>query len=212
MKSPPLSSGSAAPAGRRASGAPKGGIKISVDCGGGNRTGATQRFFSALEVLISFLKSKISNGRAFACTTELKRLQALGLQIVPALAFSLQLFPQLFSWPCGGEGGSNPWSFWPGTAWGPARAFPQNSETFFLTGGGGWGGGVGVGLELELELERRTEAMSISNDLRLEYWPLDRLIPSARNARTHSPAQVAEIAGSIRAFGFSSPVLYRFHS
>jgi DNA modification methylase len=49
--------------------------------------------------------------------------------------------------------------------------------------------------------------MSNSNDLRLEYWPLDRLIPSARNARTHSPAQVAEIAGSIRAFGFSSPIL-----
>jgi hypothetical protein len=49
--------------------------------------------------------------------------------------------------------------------------------------------------------------MSISKDLRLEYWPLDRLIPSARNARTHSPAQVAEIAGSIRAFGFSSPIL-----
>src|SRR6185369_5981401 len=33
------------------------------------------------------------------------------------------------------------------------------------------------------------------------------LIPSARNARTHSAAQVAEIAGSIRAFGFSSPIL-----
>jgi hypothetical protein len=54
---------------------------------------------------------------------------------------------------------------------------------------------------------KRTEAMSIANDLRLESWPLDRLIPSARNARTHSPAQVAEIAGSIRAFGFSSPIL-----
>ena len=33
------------------------------------------------------------------------------------------------------------------------------------------------------------------------------LIPSARNARTHSPAQVAEIAGSIREFGFTNPVL-----
>jgi hypothetical protein len=42
---------------------------------------------------------------------------------------------------------------------------------------------------------------------RLEYWPLDRLIPSPRNARTHSDAQVAEIAGSIRAFGFSNPIL-----
>jgi ParB-like chromosome segregation protein Spo0J len=49
--------------------------------------------------------------------------------------------------------------------------------------------------------------MSVSNALRLEFWPIDRLIPSARNARTHSPAQIAEIAGSIRAFGFSNPVL-----
>ena len=33
------------------------------------------------------------------------------------------------------------------------------------------------------------------------------LIPSARNARTHSEAQVAQIAASIREFGFTNPVL-----
>ena len=43
--------------------------------------------------------------------------------------------------------------------------------------------------------------------LRLEFWPLDRLLPSPRNARTHTDAQVAEIAGSIRAFGFTNPIL-----
>jgi DNA modification methylase len=43
--------------------------------------------------------------------------------------------------------------------------------------------------------------------LSIEYWPIERLVPYARNARTHSPAQVAEIAGSIRAFGFVNPVL-----
>lgn len=43
--------------------------------------------------------------------------------------------------------------------------------------------------------------------LRLELWPLARLVPSARNARTHDKAQVAEIAGSIRAFGFANPIL-----
>src|SRR6266446_6435917 len=43
--------------------------------------------------------------------------------------------------------------------------------------------------------------------MRLEFWPLDRLVPSARNARTHSDAQVAEIAGSILAFGFTNPIL-----
>ncbi|TNE57499.1 MAG: hypothetical protein EP341_04030, partial [Sphingomonadales bacterium] len=33
------------------------------------------------------------------------------------------------------------------------------------------------------------------------------LVPYARNARTHSEAQVAQIAGSIREFGFNNPVL-----
>src|SRR6187397_1595024 len=47
----------------------------------------------------------------------------------------------------------------------------------------------------------------VSSRLRLEFWPLDRLVPSPRNARTHSNAQVAEIAGSIRAFGFTNPIL-----
>ena len=42
---------------------------------------------------------------------------------------------------------------------------------------------------------------------KVEIWDLDRLIPYARNARTHSEAQIAEIAGSIAAFGFMTPVL-----
>ena len=33
------------------------------------------------------------------------------------------------------------------------------------------------------------------------------LVPYARNSRTHSPEQVAQIAGSIREFGFTNPVL-----
>src|SRR5260370_9543864 len=45
------------------------------------------------------------------------------------------------------------------------------------------------------------------DQLRVEYWPIDRLIPSARNARTHSAAQIAEIAGSIRTFGFTNQIL-----
>ncbi len=43
--------------------------------------------------------------------------------------------------------------------------------------------------------------------LLVESWPLDRLIPYARNARTHSKAQVAQIAASITEFGFNHPVL-----
>ncbi len=41
----------------------------------------------------------------------------------------------------------------------------------------------------------------------VEHWPLERLIPHARNARTHSEAQIAQIAGSITEFGFINPVL-----
>jgi DNA modification methylase len=47
----------------------------------------------------------------------------------------------------------------------------------------------------------------LRRDLVVEYRPLDLLIPYASNARTHSDAQVAEIAGSIRAFGFTNPAL-----
>lgn len=41
----------------------------------------------------------------------------------------------------------------------------------------------------------------------IELWPLDRLIPYARNARTHSREQIAKIARSIEAFGFTNPIL-----
>ena len=37
--------------------------------------------------------------------------------------------------------------------------------------------------------------------------PLDKLIPYARNARTHDDAQVAQIAASLREFGWTNPVL-----
>ena len=42
---------------------------------------------------------------------------------------------------------------------------------------------------------------------RIEHWPLDKLIPYARNPRTHSDAQVAQIAASIAEFGFNNPIL-----
>ena len=43
--------------------------------------------------------------------------------------------------------------------------------------------------------------------MKIEKLPTDTLIPYARNTRTHSEAQVAQIAGSIREFGFTNPVL-----
>ncbi len=42
---------------------------------------------------------------------------------------------------------------------------------------------------------------------RIERWPLEKLIPYARNPRTHSDTQVAQIAASIAAFGFNNPIL-----
>jgi DNA modification methylase len=46
-----------------------------------------------------------------------------------------------------------------------------------------------------------------SEPLSIEYRPIEALIPYARNARTHSEHQVAEIAASIREFGWTNPVL-----
>src|ERR1700730_1735874 len=40
-----------------------------------------------------------------------------------------------------------------------------------------------------------------------ERWSIDRLIPYARNARTHTEAQVAAIASSIKEWGWTSPAL-----
>src|ERR1035437_7833279 len=44
-------------------------------------------------------------------------------------------------------------------------------------------------------------------EIHIERWPVDRLIPSDVNPRTHSPEQVAQIAASIREFGFINPIL-----
>jgi len=43
--------------------------------------------------------------------------------------------------------------------------------------------------------------------MQIETLAIDRLIPYARNSRTHSDAQVAQIAASIKEFGFTNPVL-----
>lgn len=42
---------------------------------------------------------------------------------------------------------------------------------------------------------------------KIEQVSVEKLLPYARNSRTHSDAQVAQIAGSIREFGFTNPVL-----
>jgi DNA modification methylase len=45
------------------------------------------------------------------------------------------------------------------------------------------------------------------NPLKLEYRSVEALIPYARNAKQHPDAQVAQIAASIREFGWGAPIL-----
>jgi ParB-like chromosome segregation protein Spo0J len=42
---------------------------------------------------------------------------------------------------------------------------------------------------------------------RVERWPVAKLVPNARNARTHSDEQVAQLAASIEEWGWTIPVL-----
>lgn len=44
-------------------------------------------------------------------------------------------------------------------------------------------------------------------EITLDHWPIDRVIPSQTNPRTHSPEQIAQIAASIQEFGFVNPIL-----
>lgn len=46
----------------------------------------------------------------------------------------------------------------------------------------------------------------------IEHIATDALIPYARNSRTHSPEQVADLARSIEQFGFTNPVLIDEHN
>jgi DNA modification methylase len=42
---------------------------------------------------------------------------------------------------------------------------------------------------------------------KVEQWPIEKLVPYAKNSRTHSDAQVAQIAASIKEWGFTTAVL-----
>lgn len=41
----------------------------------------------------------------------------------------------------------------------------------------------------------------------IDFWPIDELVPYARNSRKHSPEQVAQLVGAVREFGWTMPVL-----
>jgi ParB-like chromosome segregation protein Spo0J len=47
----------------------------------------------------------------------------------------------------------------------------------------------------------------MTNKLAIKYKATEQLIPYALNSRTHSESQIAQLAASIREFGFTNPVL-----
>jgi DNA modification methylase len=52
-----------------------------------------------------------------------------------------------------------------------------------------------------------TKSHKVNPADKVEQWPIDKLVPYARNSRTHSDAQVDQIAASIREWGWTTPVL-----
>jgi DNA modification methylase len=49
--------------------------------------------------------------------------------------------------------------------------------------------------------------MEIRINVQVERWPISRLIPRITNPRTHTPEQVAQVAASMREFGWTNPIL-----
>ena len=58
-----------------------------------------------------------------------------------------------------------------------------------------------------LSAPKVTATISPEMATRIERWPIDRLIPYDKNARTHSPEQIRKVAASITEFGFTNPIL-----
>ena len=49
--------------------------------------------------------------------------------------------------------------------------------------------------------------MEIRINIQVERWKISRLIPRITNPRTHTPEQVAQVAASMREFGWTNPIL-----
>ena len=53
------------------------------------------------------------------------------------------------------------------------------------------------------------DALALIRNLQVRLVPIDHLFPYIRNSRTHTDAQVALVAASIREFGWTNPILVR---
>src|ERR1035441_8714346 len=49
--------------------------------------------------------------------------------------------------------------------------------------------------------------MDIRINIEIEKWPITRLVPRDTNPRTHTPEQVAQVAASMKEFGWTNPIL-----
>src|SRR5580658_6051759 len=49
--------------------------------------------------------------------------------------------------------------------------------------------------------------MEIRVNIQIERWPISRLIPRITNPRTHTLDQVAQVAASMKEFGWTNPIL-----
>ena len=49
--------------------------------------------------------------------------------------------------------------------------------------------------------------MKIRINIQVERWPIGRLIPRITNPRTHTPEQIGQVAGSMKEFGWTNPIL-----
>jgi hypothetical protein len=66
---------------------------------------------------------------------------------------------------------------------------------------------MGIAQDRATDFRHSTNPERVLRDLAVEFWPIDRLIPYARNARTHTDKQIAEVAASIVEFGWTNPIL-----
>ncbi|MFZ9335179.1 MAG: ParB/Srx family N-terminal domain-containing protein [Burkholderiaceae bacterium] len=52
-----------------------------------------------------------------------------------------------------------------------------------------------------------TKSHKVNPADKVEQWPIEKLVPYAKNSRTHSDEQIGQIAASIKEWGWTTPVL-----
>jgi len=66
---------------------------------------------------------------------------------------------------------------------------------------------MGIAQDKAMKPEGAVAHERVLRDLAVQFWPIDKLIPYARNARIHTEEQVAQVAASIVEFGWTNPIL-----